>query len=86
MGADELLGFGLAHQVAPRGLALDVALTFAQKVAQHPPEVVAAIKTLLWAGLTQQYEAAQKTERELFPPLWASEPHRRAVEAFITRR
>lgn len=86
MGADELLGFGLAHQVAPRGLALDVAMSFARKVAQHPPEVVAAIKRLLWAGLTEPYEAALQTEQSLFPPLWASEPHLQAVEAFISRR
>jgi enoyl-CoA hydratase/carnithine racemase len=86
MGADELLGFGLAHQVAPRGLAFDVALTFAQKIARHPADTVTAIKRLLWAGLTEPYDAAQAIERDLFPPLWASDPHNRAVEAFINRR
>lgn len=86
MGADELLTHGLAHQVAPRGLALDVALTFARKFMQYPPEVVSSIKRLLWSGLTQPYEDALQSEQDLFPPLWASEPHLRAVEAFLTRR
>lgn len=86
MGADELLAFGLAQQVAPRGGAYDAALGVAQKVAQHPPETVAAVKRLLWAGLTERYDDAQTIERSLFPPLWASEPHHRAVEAFLNRR
>jgi enoyl-CoA hydratase/carnithine racemase len=86
MGADELLAFGLAHQVAPRGLAFDAALTFAQKIGQHPPETVSAVKRLLWAGLTESYADAMATEHELFPPLWASDPHNRAVEAFLNRR
>jgi enoyl-CoA hydratase len=86
MGADELLSYGLAHQIAPRGQAFDAALTFAQKIAQHPPATVSAMKRMLWAGLTQTYENALSTEHELFPPLWAAEPHNRAVEAFLNRR
>ena len=86
MGADELLSYGLAHQVAPRGQAFDAALTFAQKIAQHPPAAVSAMKRMLWAGLTQTYENALATEHQLFPPLWADEPHIAAVEAFLNRR
>ena len=86
MGADELLSYGLAHQIAARGQAFDAALAFAQKIAQHPPATVSAIKRMLWAGLTQTYESALSTEHDLFPPLWAAEPHNRAVEAFLNRR
>lgn len=86
MGADELLSYGLAHQVAERGQAFDAALAFAQKVVQHPPAAVSAMKRMLWAGLTQPYEDALATEHELFPPLWADEPHLAAVEAFLNRR
>jgi enoyl-CoA hydratase len=86
MGADELLSHGLAHQIAPRGRAADTAMSLALKIAQHPAETIAAIKRMLWAGLTEQYDAALATEGALFPPLWASEPHNRAVEAFLNRR
>lgn len=86
MGADELLSYGLAHQVAARGQAFDAALTFAQKITRHPAATVSAIKRMLWAGLTQPYEDALATEHELFPPLWADEPHLAAVEAFLNRR
>jgi hypothetical protein len=48
--------------------------------------VVRGIKTLLQAGLTQPYEAALQIERDLFPPLWAAEPHLQAVERFLQRK
>lgn len=86
MGADELLSYGLAHQVAERGQAFDAALSFAQKIVQHPAATVSAMKRMLWAGLTQNYENALAAEHDLFPSLWAAEPHNRAVEAFLNRR
>ncbi len=86
MGADELLAFGLAHHVAPRAQALDEALTLARRIAKHPPTVVASIKRVLWAGLTQPYADALQTERDVFPALWAAEDHLRAVEMFLNRR
>lgn len=86
MGADEMLAFGLVHHVAPRAQALDEALVLARRIVQHPPAVVASIKRVLWAGLTQPYTDALHTERELFPALWAAEDHLRAVETFLSRR
>lgn len=86
MGADELLAFGLAHQIAPRAQSLDEALALARRIIQHPPAVVAAIKRLLWAGLTQPYTKALAAERDLFPALWAADDHLRAVDAFLNRR
>lgn len=86
MRAEELLRLGLAHEVAPRGEALEAALVFARRTLTHSPEAVAAIKRLLWAGLTENYADALAAERALFPPLWAAEPHLDAVNAFLKRR
>jgi hypothetical protein len=46
---------------------------------------VRAIKALLLAGLSQGYDDALAYERALFPPLWAADPHIRAVERFLKR-
>lgn len=86
MGADELLRGGLVHQIAERGQAYEAALAYAQKIVQHPPAVVSAMKQMLWAGLTLPYDQALDAEHALFPPLWAAEPHLNAVEAFFNRR
>ena len=83
--AEELLRLGLATRMVPAGEALPQALAFAQQVAQLPPGVVRAIKTLLQAGIRESYEQALQTERAVFPPLWASDAHLRAVEKFLNR-
>lgn len=85
MSAPELLATGLVNRVVEAGQALPHALAFAQKIAAAPPDVVRAIKALLRAGLTQPYDAALQFERDLFPPLWAAEPHLAAVERFLKR-
>lgn len=85
MNAAELLETGLVNRVVERGAALTNALEYAHQIAIHPPEVVRGIKALLQAGLNQPYEAALQTERDIFPPLWAAEPHLQAVEAFLNR-
>ncbi len=85
MKADEVLALGLVNRIVPHGTTLHHALEFAREVASAPPEVVRAIKALLQAGLTQPYDAALTVERDLFPPLWAAEPHLQAVHAFISR-
>lgn len=81
--APELLSLGLAQQITPTGEALPAALAYARQVASLPPDVVRAVKTLLWAGLTLPYEQALEAERALFPPLWAAAPHLEAVAAFL---
>lgn len=83
MHAPELLALGLAQRMTPTGEALPAALAYAQQVASLPPDVVRAVKTLLWAGLTLPYEEALEAERALFPPLWAAAPHLEAVAAFL---
>ncbi len=86
MHAPELLSSGLAAQIASSGQALTAALAYARQIAAYSPDVVRAVKQILWAGLTQPYEAALKTERDVFPALWAAEPHLSAVAKFLRRK
>jgi enoyl-CoA hydratase/carnithine racemase len=86
MSASEILALGLANQVTPAGKALEVAQALAQEISTLPPDVVRGIKALLQAGIQQPYDVALATERAIFPPLWAAEPHLQAVERFLNRK
>jgi enoyl-CoA hydratase len=86
MSAGEILALGLANQVTPAGRALEAAQTLAQEICALPPDVVRGIKALLQAGIQQPYDVALNTERSIFPPLWAAEPHLQAVERFLNRK
>lgn len=86
MHSHEIESLGLAHSVVPEGTALEHALNFARQIAQMPPRVVHGVKALLQAGLNHPYEEALRIERDIFPPLWADEPHLKAVEDFLTRQ
>ena len=85
MQAPELLSLGLVNRVVEAGSALEHTLDYTQRMIQHAPRVTRGIKSLLQAGINQPYELALQTERDIFPPLWADEPHIRAVEAFLNR-
>jgi enoyl-CoA hydratase len=84
--ADDVKAFGLANDVVDAGQALPAALVFAREIAKRPPRVVRGIKSLLQAGWHQPYDEALHTERELFPPLWADDPHLNAVAKFLARQ
>lgn len=86
MTADDLMRLHLVNRVVEAGQSLPAALTWADEIAAQPPRVVRAIKTLLQAGLRESYPDALAIERTLFPPLWADEPHLRAVESFLKRQ
>lgn len=83
--AHQIEALGLANKIVERGMALKQALNMARYIAEQPPDAVRGIKALLQAGLNHPYEDALKLERDLFPPLWAAEPHLRAVDAFLER-
>lgn len=85
LNASELLASGLVNRVVETGSALEHALLYAQHFNQYPLTVIQSIKTLLQAGLNQPYEAALKSERDLFPSLWAADAHIQAVETFLNR-
>ena len=84
--AEEAAACGLANRVAPSGKALESALELAQRIAQHDPAAVRALKRLLRAGLTQPPDAAAAAEQAEFPPLWAAEAHLQAMARFIKRK
>lgn len=86
MHAPELVALGLAAHITPAGQALEAALSYARRIATLAPQAVRAAKQLLQSGLVQPYDAALQTERALFPPLWADEPHLSAVEKFLKKR
>lgn len=85
MHAHELIEVGLANKVVDQGTALEHTLYFAEHIVQHPPQAVRGVKALLRAGLETPYEDALTFERDLFPPLWAAEPHIAAVDAFLKK-
>jgi enoyl-CoA hydratase len=86
MHAPEIESLGLAINLVEAGTAYNHALTFARHIAQSPPETVRGIKQLLQAGLNHSYEDALTIEREIFPPLWAGEAHKEAVDKFLERQ
>ena len=86
MHVHDLTTLGLVNDVVAAGTALEHALNFARHIAEASPDVVRAIKTLLRAGLHQPYHTALQTEHDLFPALWAAEPHLQAVENFLRSR
>jgi enoyl-CoA hydratase/carnithine racemase len=86
MHAPEVEALGLANRIVERGSALPQALRIARHIAESPPDVVRGIKALLQAGVNQPYDMALQTERAIFPPLWAAEPHLQAVADFLNRR
>ena len=86
MHAPEIETLGLAINVVEAGRAFEYALAFARRIAQSPPQTVGGIKQLLQAGLNHPYEDALSIEREIFPPLWAGDAHKDAVESFLERQ
>jgi enoyl-CoA hydratase len=86
MHAPEIKELGLAMNIVEAGTALEHALAFARHIAQSPPDTVRGIKNLLQAGLNHPYEEALAVERKIFPPLWAGEAHKDAVDAFLERQ
>jgi len=83
LNAYESVEMGLAREVVPDGGALEAALMLARSFAVLPRETVHAIKSLLQAGLNHPYEDALQIERDLFPPLWASQAHLDAVQRVL---
>lgn len=59
IAADEALRWGLVHKVAPAPATEEAALTLASQVAEHPPESVARIKSMLhrWDGIVERSRA-----------------------------
>ncbi len=83
--APEIERLGLTRRVVERGTALEHAVYLARHIVEQPVDAVRGVKTLLRAGIERPYEDALRIERDLFPPLWAAEPHLKAVDDFLKR-
>lgn len=56
IGVDEALRWGIVHKVAPAPRTEEVALQLATQIADHPPESVSRIKSMLhgWDGIEER--------------------------------
>lgn len=84
--ADEAHAHGLVNRRTGRGQALDEARALAEALSARDAETVRAVKRLLRSGLTLPLPAALQAERNEFPDRWASQAHRAASTAFVSRR
>ncbi len=82
LSAEEAYEHGLANRLAPPGEAKSEALKLARQIAELPPALTHAIKSILRAGITLPPATAAMVEREAFPSLWASPEHIEAVLRF----
>lgn len=59
IGVDEALRWGIVHKVAPAPRTEEVALQLATQIADHPPESVSRIKSMLhgWDGVEERSRA-----------------------------
>eukprot|EP00456_Euglypha_rotunda_P020864 TRINITY_DN18099_c0_g1_i8.p4 TRINITY_DN18099_c0_g1~~TRINITY_DN18099_c0_g1_i8.p4 ORF type:complete len:157 (-),score=21.64 TRINITY_DN18099_c0_g1_i8:448-918(-) len=60
--ADEALAMGLVTRVIADEALVSEAMSFAQRLASHAPQAMAATKRLLWAGLAQGIDAVMPEE------------------------
>ncbi|MFC9359205.1 enoyl-CoA hydratase/isomerase family protein [Rhodococcus sp. NPDC057014] len=65
LGADELLEYGLANEVAAPAEALERGLTIAQSWARHSPVALGAIKELFYRVADLPFESAMKAGRDV---------------------
>lgn len=84
--ADEAYAHGVVNRRTGRGQALDEARALAEALSARDAETVRAVKRLLRSGLTLPLPAALEAERNEFPDRWASQAHRAASTAFVSRR
>ncbi len=84
--ADEAYAHGVVNRRTGRGQALDEARALAEALTARDADTVRAVKRLLRGGLAMPLPDALQAERKEFPDLWASEAHRAASAAFVSRR
>lgn len=84
--AEEMLALGLVNRLAEKNGALEAAFALGETLARQSTEAVAAIKRLLRAGMELPPPLARAQEQQLFPPLWDSPAHHRAVERWLQNR
>ena len=86
ISAEVAHAYGLVNRLAPGGEALDEAIALAEQISARSPKALRAIKRMLRGGLSLPTATAEALEMAEFPPLWAADEHRQAIESFLNRR
>ncbi|MEH8017998.1 enoyl-CoA hydratase [Rheinheimera muenzenbergensis] len=86
IGAEKAQQIGLVEEVVATGMALESALTMAEKVAEQSPSAVSACKTLIQKGRSGTMQSALPLERELFVGLFDTKDQVEGVQAFLEKR
>ena len=84
--AEEALRFGLVTKVAPPSELMATVEALAQRIAEHPIEVLKATKKAAFTGRDMATEQSQMYTRALTAPLRDSQTSREGVTAFAERR
>lgn len=83
--AEDALKYGVVHELADEGRALEAALKIAEQLAAVPPLAYALTKS----AMTHSYhtlEACFRAEQDYQPVLGLSKDHKEAVAAFLDKR
>lgn len=86
ISAEDAYEWGLVEQVASPGLAFDVAMTLAEKVAEQPPLAVAMTKLTVNRLAHALDDLASHMDVDQFSLAAMSEDHKEGVAAFLGRR
>lgn len=84
--AEVALQWGLVNEIATPNLVLHQAHQWATRIIEWDQTAVAALKRVLRYALLLPHTEAQAAEHAEFAPLWASDAHWQAVEAFLARK
>jgi enoyl-CoA hydratase len=83
---EQALQMGLVQRITPEGQAVAGALELARQLVNQPPLAVRAIKRTLQQIMGVSFDAAAAVEVNEFGPVWASEDHLEAVDAYFAKR
>jgi enoyl-CoA hydratase len=85
LGAADAKACGLVDEVATDGTCVQVAIAWAQDIAQGSPNAVAGMKALVKLS-TAPGEPLARDERRRFVDTWVSPDHAEAMTAYFARR
>ncbi|WP_437502700.1 enoyl-CoA hydratase/isomerase family protein [Sorangium sp. So ce1099] len=84
--AAEALRIGLVSEVVPTGAALGRAIAQVNRIADSPRASVAAMKRSLRKVREALRASAVEVERQAFTEQWNGPEHRRAMDAFLSKK
>ncbi|HXN61813.1 MAG TPA: enoyl-CoA hydratase-related protein [Acidimicrobiales bacterium] len=86
VGAEELVGLGLALQVCPPGTVLDETVTLATRIAAHPRSAIRAITSLMRAARRDAVAEANRREQGAFADLLSGAAQAGTLAEFAAKR